>query len=95
MTKEQELMAFLHERVFDPILASPQASESLKKGVRYTIMRMNRLSAASMRQYYWSAVGGTERSAEFARHMREERFTRFEECADEFRDRFDDNWLRA
>lgn len=38
--KEQEIMDFLHERIFDAILQSPLASEKLKQGVRYTIMRM-------------------------------------------------------
>src|SRR5689334_10405534 len=38
--KERAIMDFLHERIFEPILASPQASDNLKQGVRYTIMRM-------------------------------------------------------
>jgi hypothetical protein len=38
---------------------------------------------------------GTERSKSFAIHMRKEGFTRFEEDIDEFRDRFNDNWLRS
>ncbi len=33
-TKEQEIMNFLHERIFDPILQSQSASENLKQGVR-------------------------------------------------------------
>jgi hypothetical protein len=37
MTKEQEIMAFLHRTVFDPILDSSRASAKLKQGVRYTI----------------------------------------------------------
>ena len=95
MTKEQELLAFLHEHVFDPILNSANASKSLKSGVRLTITRMEQGDAARMIQYYWSAVIGTERSTLFARQMREEGFTRFEEIIDEFRDRFNDEWLRS
>lgn len=30
MTKEQELMIFLHDKVFDPILNSKSASKSVK-----------------------------------------------------------------
>ena len=94
MTKEEELLTFLHEQVFDPILNSPEASESLKAGVRLTIMRLQQRNASGMVQYYWSAIIGTERSTEFARLMRTEGFSRFEEIIDEFRDRFNDNWLR-
>lgn len=95
MNKEEEIIHFLHENVFDPILTSDDASETLKKGVRYTIMRLKERDAIGMIQYYWSAIVGTERSTEFARQMRTEGFTRFEEVIDEFRDRFSDRWLRS
>lgn len=92
--KQQEIMDFLHERIFGPILKSSSASADLKSGVRLTINRMERLSAAKMVQYYWSAIIGTERSIGFAARMRQEGFTRFEEALEEFRVRFDDAWVR-
>jgi hypothetical protein len=95
--KKQDLMAFLHERVFDPILNSPNASERLKTGVRYTIMRMNERDSLGMVTYYWSAIQGTDRSIRFADDMRTEGFTRFEdrEILEDFRVRFGDDWLRS
>ncbi len=93
MTKKEEILAYLHEHVFDPILNAAAASETLKKGVRYTIMRLNERDAAGIRQYYWSAVIGTERSTKFAKQMKDEGFSRFEEILEEFRDKFNDNWL--
>ena len=95
MTKEEEIMTFLNENVFDPILSSESASESLKKGVRYTIMRLEQRDAKGMISYYGSAIVGTERSTEFARQMRDEGYTRFEEVIDEFRDRFNDARLAS
>jgi hypothetical protein len=92
--KEQEIMDFLDSRIFSHVLASSQASQALKSGVRLTIMRMEKLDAAGMVQYYWSAIIGTERSIGFAAKMREEGFTRFEEALEEFRVRFDDRFLR-
>ncbi len=88
--KEREIMDFLHERIFDPILASPHASEKLKQGVRLTIMRLEQQDAAGMIQYYWPAIVGTERSIGFAAQVRKEGFARFEEAIDEFRVRFSD-----
>ena len=90
-------MAFLHEHVFDPILQSDLASNRLKQGVNYTIMRMKERDPAGMVQYYWSAIIGTERSIQFAEDMRREGFTRFEdtEVLDEFRRRFNDDWIRS
>ena len=93
MSKENEVMAFLHEHVFDRILNSDSASQSLRKGVRYTIMRLEQRDANGMVHYFWAAISGTEKSAEFARQMKDEGFTRFEEVIDEFRDRFNDEWL--
>lgn len=92
--KEQEIMDFLHERIFDPILNASNASPSLKQGVRLTIMRMEQRDAAGMVHYYWSAIIGTERSIGFAARMRQEGFTRFEEALEEFRVRFDNDFLR-
>ena len=88
--KEQEIMEFLSNRVFNPILSSPDASESLKRGCRLTIARMERLDAAGMIRYYWSAIIGTKKSIEFAAQMKREGFSRFEdeEVLEEFRTRF-------
>ena len=71
-----------------------RASEKLKRGVRYTIMRLEERDAAGMIQYYWSAIVGTERSVGFAALMRKEGFGRFEEAIDEFRLHFNDKFLK-
>ena len=87
-------MDFLHNRVFDPILGSAEASEKLKQEVRFTIMRLRERDAEGMIQYYWSAIVGTPRSVGFAAQMRQEGFGRFEEAIDEFRVHFNDKFLR-
>ncbi len=94
MTKEEELMAFLHQHVFDPILNSPKAPAKIKSGVNLTIGRMNRLSAAKMVQYFWSALA-TDNAIEFSKHLRAENLPRFEDIMETFRDKFNDTWLRA
>lgn len=88
-SKEAEIMDFLQDRVFQPVLTSTTASERLKQGVRLTITRMNQRDAAGMIHYFWSAVVGTERSTSFAALMRREGFERFEEAIEDFRGRFD------
>ena len=93
-TKERELMAYLHEHVFDPILTSQAASPSLKAGIRLTITRMEQRDALGMLSYYWAAMKGTDRSIGFAAKMKDEGFNRFEEVIEDFRIRFGDAWLR-
>ena len=93
MTKEQEIMQFLHEKAFDPVLNSSEASENLKQGIRLTIVRMQQRDAIGIVQYFWSAVTGTERSIGFAKTMKDEGFNRLEDAIDEFRRRFSNLWL--
>lgn len=93
MTKEQELMQFLHEKVFDPILNSNEASQNLKSGVNLTIGRMNQLSADKMVQYFWSTLA-TDNSIEFSKKIKSEGFPRFEDVLEEFRDKFNDEWIK-
>ncbi len=92
MSKEKEMMDFLHKNVFDPVLNS-DASSCVKRGVRCTIMRLERLNAEKMRQYFWSAVMGTDRSDRFYQRLSEEGLPSFESVLVEFRNTFTDEWL--
>ncbi len=94
-SKEKQIMDYLMDNVFNPILDSNKASASLKHGVRYTIMRLNDRDAFGMIHYYWSAIIGTEKSTKFARQMKNEGFVRFEELIEEFREKFNDKWLKS
>lgn len=93
--KEKQIMDYLLRNVFDPILNSNKASSSLKRGVRLTIIRLNERNATGMISYYWSAIIGTEKSTKFAKQMKKEGFIRFEELIDEFREKFNDKWLKS
>ena len=93
VTKEQELMDFLHENVFDPILRSPDAPAAVKSGVQLTIARMSKLSAEGMIRYYWSALS-TDNAIRFSDRVKAEGLPRFEDVLETFRVRFNDDWLR-
>lgn len=93
---EKEVMDFLHEHIFDPVLDSRSASANLKAGIRQTITRMNMLPADKIVQFYWTAISGTDRSIPFAKQMKSEGFTRFEDedVRKTFQERFGDDFLR-
>ena len=95
MNKKQEVLSYLREKVFDPVLLSNNSSSSLKKGVRLTIMRLEQRDVQGIVNYFWSAIVGTDKSTAFAKMMKDEGFTRFEEVIDEFRVKFDNKWLRS
>lgn len=92
MTKEQELMAFLHKNVFDRILSSKDADKSIKSGVNLTIARMNKLSAKSMITYFWSAIANETKQSKL---LKEAGLPRFEDVREEFKACFNDEWLKA
>lgn len=93
MTREEEVMAFLNERVFEPALNNPKSTPAIKAGIHLTRSRMSQRRAYGMVHYFWSAVIGTERSTKFAKQMKQIGLTRFEETIDEFRERFGNEWL--
>ncbi|NLJ79017.1 MAG: hypothetical protein GX329_06620 [Tissierellia bacterium] len=93
MTKEQEIMDFLYEKVFGPILNSKEAPLSIKNGVNLTIGRMNEFSAKKMIRYFWSALA-TDNAIKFSKKLKAENLPRFEDVFEEFRDRFNDEWLK-
>jgi hypothetical protein len=87
-------MNFLHSRVFDPILESPNASEKLKTEVRRNIVHIEeehikKRDVEGMIQYYWSDIIGTEGSKGFAARIKRAGFEREEKALDEFGYRFD------
>ncbi|MBP1631514.1 MAG: hypothetical protein H6Q15_2407 [Bacteroidetes bacterium] len=93
-TKQLEIIDFLHERVFDPILAS-SASNEIKQGVRLTIMRLeNQKDATGMVKYFWSAIAGKGNAIQFSDKLKDAGYIRFEEVLEEFRERFTDAWLK-
>ena len=93
--KEREMRAFLHSRVFDPVLNSPTASPRLKQGVRDTIRRMQDQDADDMARYFhWLVEHGSDTSGRFTEQLRAEGFTRFEDIRHEFDARFSRAWLR-
>ncbi len=95
MTKEEEIINFLSEKIFNDVLVSKNASKEIKSGVNLTIARLKSRDAPGMISYFWSAVGGTENSISFARRMKAEGFVIFEDILEEFRSKFNDKWIRS
>lgn len=94
MTKEEQIMDFLHKKVFDPILNCKTASKSVKSGTRTTIMRMEKLSAEKMVQYFCSALV-QDNALAFSEKLEAEGLPRFEDVKDDFFALFDDAWLNS
>lgn len=94
--KQKEIMDFLDEKVFNPALniGKEQKNQTIIKGVNITKARMSRLSSEKMVQYFWSAIIGTENSIRFSEILKENGVNRFEDIYEEFRVKFNDEWLK-
>ena len=94
MGKKEEVLTFLRENVFDPISSSPKASNILKQAIRLAFSRLNNKDAQGVIRYYTSSMIGDEKPTKFAQMMKAEGFTGFEEVKDEFREKFNEQWLK-
>lgn len=90
MTKEQEIMNFLIESIFNPILNSPEETPQMKQGVNIAISRIENLNAEEMIAYFWESIIGLERSTLFAKFVRKKEFV---DAVNEFGEKFNDEWL--
>ena len=94
--KQKEIMCFLDEKIFDPALefAKEHKNNTILRGVNITRSRMLRLSSEKMVAYYWSAIIGTENSIKFSEILKDNGVERFEDIIEEFRTKFNDEWLK-
>lgn len=89
MTKEQEILDFLEETMFTPILKSASTSERFKTATRGLRLRMKQRNAQGMIQYFWSTVAdASAKHAKYGRMLQNEGFSSFEDVVNEFRIRF-------
>lgn len=89
MTKEQEILDFLEDKMFTPIFNSSSTSERFKKATRGLRLRMTQRDAQGMIQYFWSTVADAKaKHANYGRMLQNEGFSEFEAVVNEFRVRF-------
>jgi hypothetical protein len=90
--KKKEMMDFLNEKVFEPIKNAPNVPGKIRSGVALTIARMNKLNAEQMREYFWSAI---RNRFDFPKSLEDNNLPSFEDVYKEFREKFDDKWLKS
>ena len=83
---EEEIMIFLNETIFNPILEDPNVSNSIKRRTRFTRENISRLPANSMILYFWNSI--VSEGIAYSIEKRNESLPRFEDILEEFRIRF-------
>lgn len=97
LEKKKEIMDFLDEKIFNPAIefGKAQKNKTIVNGVNMTKIRMSKLSPEKMIHYYWSAIIGTENSIKFSEILKENGVNRFEDIYEEFRVKFNDEWIKS
>lgn len=92
--KQKEILDYLDNKIFIPILNNKDLDKKIISGARITKARMSALPVKSIVKYFWSAIVGTKKSLDFSDSLKKSGATRFEDILEDFRIRFDNNWLK-
>lgn len=83
-TKEQ-LISFLEEKVFSPTENKPNATNIIKRKIRITRMRLNKLnSAEKVEEYFWHSMA-TDHGIDSYNKISQIDGTTFEDVREEFK----------
>lgn len=94
MTKEQEVLTFLYNDFFNPVLSSKRTSEELKKNIQDTMLALSDRSAEGIIRYFWSTIAGDEMRTILIKRLEEEGFLEFDKIINKFKMHFNEEWLR-
>jgi hypothetical protein len=92
MTKEEELIAFLHENLYDPILAMKDLSPDDRNEINRIIDEMNYLEARRMIQYFYNTLI-TYNEILYPRRNKKESVPDLNKIFEEIRTKYNGEWL--
>jgi hypothetical protein len=93
--KKRELISFLDEKIFNTIKQDKTIPKGVRSGLHLTRARLTALPPESIISYFWSAITGTPRSLKMYQAMKACKLITFEDIMIEFREKFNDNWIRT
>ena len=95
MSKEEQVLSYLYDRIFLDVINSKTASKKAKNIVNKTIMCLKQLPLESMIQYVWNAVYEEDNNGDRANNiLKKEGFTTFQDIIEEFKIKFDDKFIK-
>ena len=95
MSKKDELLHFLENRLFEPILSSPIASDELKYDFSSMKSTINQFSTEGILRYFWTTMTNDEVQMVFTDRLEDEAFIDFTAFLNDFKSYFTYDWLRS
>lgn len=93
MTKKEELLYFLQDNLFKPILNSPLASSELKFDFSSMFTTIKDFSAEGIVLYFWTTMDHEEVHIVFSERLSYETSIDFPTFINEFKRQFTYDWL--
>lgn len=93
MDKKQQLINFLQDQLFNPVLHSPYASSQLKADFRSTLRLLEQFSAEGILCYIWNTLASAELEPVLAHRLEDEGFNNYHAILNTFKQRFTYDWL--
>lgn len=95
MNKKEELLTFLNQQLFDPILQSPYASDELKCDFQHMLTTISNFSVEGILIYFWTTMTNSEMQMIFSHRLEEEVSLDFHLFLNTFNSYFTYEWLRS
>jgi hypothetical protein len=93
MNKKQELLNFLQEELFYPVILSPYMSEELKYDFATILETIKHFSAEGILLYFWNMMANDEVQMIFSNRLMDEGFYNYSALVDTFKHHFTYEWL--
>nr|WP_302598899.1 hypothetical protein [uncultured Cellulosilyticum sp.] len=93
MNKKQQLLNYLDENLFNPIISAPYASSQLKEDFSHTREVLKDFSAEGILYYIWNSFANKDTEAVISHRLMDEGFSSYNQVLDTFKQEFSYEWL--
>ena len=93
MNKKQELLEFLQQELFNPIIDSPYVSLELKYDFITILDTLRNFSAEGILLYFWNMMANEEVQMIFSNRLMDEGFYNYPDLVTTFKNHFTYEWL--
>lgn len=95
MSKKDEILTFLYNKILYPVVNSSSVSPSLKGDFSDALTYLNEFSAEGLLFYFWSTLGNDEIARIYMDHFTDKGLKDLNCSLKEFKNRFTYEWLRS
>lgn len=95
MSKKQQLLNFLNENIFDPIISAPYASSQLKDDFLSMKEMLKNFSAKGILSFVWTSLFNEENEVILCNRLVDEGLHCYTSVITTFKKNFSYEWLRS